>query len=216
MWHCPPKNNNSEINEKVKIEEQTQIGREQWAQKSLNYMLEPKEEGKGLELQAPKELRLSLKETVCSSWGGKETQGAIRDARTKLELLWLGRWTWRPPKAAFLFFMTQRKSGMNSLDMKCKEVSGLYLEYFWSCQPCNLMGIPRSSVSLWGREMEQKVLFPWGSAYRWEYEASSFNCRTFNTRYPIRLLIIYSWQRTFIGPSFYKAIHSVMPTFSGL
>lgn len=25
--------------------------------------------------------------------------------------------------------MTQRKSGMNSLDMKFKEVSGLYLEY---------------------------------------------------------------------------------------
>lgn len=34
-----------------------------------------------------------------------------------------------PRKKHFFFFMTQRKSGMNSLDMKFKEVSGLYLEY---------------------------------------------------------------------------------------
>lgn len=82
-----------------------------------------------------------------------------------------------PLKKHFFFFMTQRKSGMNSLDMKLKEVPGLSLEYLEVVNLAILMGTARSSPSLSGTEMEHHVVFPFGCASTLQQKARASNWR---------------------------------------
>lgn len=108
-------------------------------------MLEPNGDGMHAGIKDPKGPTLSVKENMCGSTGPRDVgsrQGSCCTVSAGLQMpeqsssyCGLEGESKGPRKKHFFFFMTQRKSGMNSLDMKFKEVSGLYLEYLGVVSP---------------------------------------------------------------------------------